>query len=228
MTTAPSDAAQLATGFAKIGTLLRAAQWQQFGQGGLTATQNQILALLAVAGPQRVTTVAAELAVSQPTASDAVNALERKSLVQKRPDPSDARALRLYLTQEGRRAAEAASAKPAGLIAALEALPPQDRAALLKGMTAIIRSLQLQGEIPVQRLCVTCRFFRPHVHDDAAAPHHCDFVNAAFGEGQLRLDCGDHEAAPEPAAQAAWRRFACDEGADHKEGAPTAATDEAP
>ena len=54
----------------------------------------------------------------------------------------------------------------------------------------------------------TCTHFRPHAHADAACPHHCTFVDAAFGDANLRLDCGDHEPAPAEAAAALWRRFA--------------------
>jgi hypothetical protein len=42
-------------------------------------------------------------------------------------------------------------------------------------------------------MCVTCACFQPHRHAEAAAPHHCDFVDAAFGDAALRIDCVDHE-----------------------------------
>jgi hypothetical protein len=45
------------------------------------------------------------------------------------------------------------------------------------------------------------RFFQPYRHPDPDRPHHCAFVDAPFGDGELRLDCPDHDAAP--AGQAA-------------------------
>jgi hypothetical protein len=48
-------------------------------------------------------------------------------------------------------------------------------------------------------MCVTCRYFRPHVHSDPERPHHCAFVDAPFGDRALRLDCRDHEAKEEAA-----------------------------
>jgi hypothetical protein len=60
----------------------------------------------------------------------------------------------------------------------------------------MIGALQQRGEIPVSRMCPTCRFFRPHVHDDPVRPHHCAFVDAPFGDAQLRIECDDHEDAP--------------------------------
>jgi hypothetical protein len=37
-----------------------------------------------------------------------------------------------------------------------------------------------------------------HIHcrvniADAEAPHHCAFVDAAFGDAALRMDCADHQ-----------------------------------
>jgi hypothetical protein len=72
----------------------------------------------------------------------------------------------------------------------------------------MIRPLQQGGEIPVSRMCLTCRFFRPHEHDDPAQPHHCAFVDAPFGHGQRRLDCADHQPASPALSDAAWEAFA--------------------
>lgn len=41
------------------------------------------------------------------------------------------------------------------------------------------------------RMCVTCTDFRPDVNDDPVRPHHCAFVDAAFGDGETRVDCAD-------------------------------------
>jgi hypothetical protein len=68
----------------------------------------------------------------------------------------------------------------------------------------IIRGLQEAGDIPVQRMCVTCRYFRPNVHDDRDRPHHCAFVDAAFGDPQLRLDCTEQEPASAAESRANW------------------------
>jgi len=59
----------------------------------------------------------------------------------------------------------------------------------------MIAALQEQGRIPVARMCPTCRFFRPNVHDDPERPHHCAFVDAPFGDRSVRIDCPDHEPA---------------------------------
>lgn len=215
----------IATGLAKVGTFLRSAQWRQADAASLTPTQAQILVQLARRGPARIAALADELGVTQPTASDAASALLRKGHLERRPDPSDGRASLLYPTGPGRRAAEVMAEWPDALLSAIDTLEAGERAVFLKALTKMICDLQLQGAVPVQRMCVTCRFFRPQVHDDPAAPHHCDFVDAAFGDAALRLDCDEHEAVSDPAARANWRRF--DGGKADRTDAPPAATGKA-
>jgi hypothetical protein len=71
----------------------------------------------------------------------------------------------------------------------------------------MIRTLQVRGRIPVARMCVSCRFFRPYRHDHPTTPHHCAFVDAPFGDGELRLDCPDHLPAPAAQAERTWHAF---------------------
>ena len=197
----------IVAGLTKIGTFLRSEQRQQAEATGLTLTQAQILVHLAVRGPAPVSAVADEIAVTQPTVSDAVAALVRKGRVAKRDDPDDGRVTQLHTTAKGERDAAALGVWPDALLGAFDALDGTEQAVFLKGLTKMIRELQVRGAIPVQRMCATCRFFRPNTYDDSVAPHHCDFVDAAFGDGALRLDCGEHEEASSEDAAAAWKRF---------------------
>ena len=198
----------IATGLSKIGMLLRASDWARAESSGLTPTQAQILVFLVSRGPARVTAVADEIGVTQPTASDSVAALVRKAMVEKRRDPADARAMLLHPTPTGRRIAGEAAVWPDALLAAIDVLEPAEQAAFLKGLMKMIRTLQVRGAIPVQRLCVSCRHFRPNEHEGTDNPHHCAFVDAAFGDADLRLDCGDHEPADDTDASALWAAFA--------------------
>jgi DNA-binding MarR family transcriptional regulator len=195
------------TGLSRIGMLLRSEGWRRGEATGLTPTQAQILIHLVVRGPARIGAVAAEIAVTQPTASDAVAALVRKGHVEKRPDPADSRAVQLHPTESGRCIADEIAAWPDALLGAVEVLDDGERAVFLKGLTKMIGTLQVRGAIPVQRMCVSCAHFRPNVHSDAASPHHCAFVDAAFGDASLRLDCGDHVEADATARLESWTRF---------------------
>lgn len=197
----------IATGLAKIGLFLRWHAWRQAEATGLTPTQAQILVHLVRRGPARVSALADEIAVTQPTASDAAAALIRKGHVEKRPDPEDGRAARLWATKAASRAVAEMEAWPDALLEAADVLDPAERAVLLKGLMKMIRTLQMRGAIPVQRMCATCQYFRPYQHSDAAEPHHCAFVDAAFGNAALRLDCGDHVEADAAIQHDSWARL---------------------
>lgn len=197
---------QILFGLGRIAAALRAGQWQAAGDLGLVPTQAEILTRIALR-PMRPAEIAAHLGVSAASASDSISALVAKGLARRLPDPDDGRAQRLMPTDQGLQLAETLAAAPTPLLGALAGLPSQDQAGLLRALTFLIRALQDARAIPVQRMCVSCRHFRPRVHDDAERPHHCAFVNAAFGDASLRLDCGEHEAAPAEEAAAKWRRF---------------------
>ena len=81
----------------------------------------------------------------------------------------------------------------ADLLAELRILDEIGQSQLLRVVTGHIRRLQQQGQIPVVKMCLTCRFFDGYAHPGAADPHHCRLVDAAFGHQQLRLRCPEQE-----------------------------------
>ncbi|MCS7235105.1 MAG: MarR family winged helix-turn-helix transcriptional regulator [Armatimonadota bacterium] len=203
-------AERVAQAIVRIGTALRSEAWEGALARGLTPTQAQILSYLRFRGREgaRVSEVAEALAVTPATASESTDALVRKGLVRKVRAAEDGRARQVVLTAAGRREARRLAGWPDFLLQAVRSLPAGEQAALLRVLLKTIRELQNAGRIPTSRMCVTCRYFRPYAHPDPAAPHHCDFVDAPFGDGLLRVDCPDHvPAAPQQEAEN-WRRFA--------------------
>ena len=201
------DHKQAATGLAQLSLFLRTRQWQAAESLGLTPTQNTVLTLLRQRGPNRVRTLAKLLGVTQATASRAVSALERKRLVRKSIDPGDGRATLVSFAPAGLRLASGRTEFPEALLTALAGLSPLENRALHSALSKVILELQESGAIEPQRMCCTCRFFRPYRHSDESRPHHCDFVDAPFGTDSLRLDCGDHQPAEETLRRQRWRRF---------------------
>jgi len=183
---------RLATGLAKIGLAIKHGAWHEARARGLSPTQAQLLVLL-LRGRATLTDLARELGVGVPTASEALRVLADKRLVRKGRSTADGRALAVTLTPAGRREADRLAGWPDFLLDALDALGPPEQEGLLSTVVKLIAAMQERGRIPVARMCVTCRFFRPDVHDDAERPHHCAFVDAAFGDRSLRLDCPDHD-----------------------------------
>jgi DNA-binding MarR family transcriptional regulator len=206
-----SNSLKLINGLAKLGMVIRHHLWDANGDLGHSPTQAQILVVLhnrARESGLPVTELSRELAITPATVSDAVVALERRGLVRRDRDSQDARIVRVSLTPEGDNRAYAAALWPDFLLNAVETLDEQERAALLRGLVKMIHSLQQAGRIPVARMCPTCTFFRPHAHPDPARPHHCAFVDAPLGGGDLRLDCPDHRTAPASELSGLWEMFA--------------------
>lgn len=193
-------------GLARMAMIARLDEWNRAKASGVNPTQLAILTLLEGRGSgMGVKDVAAHLGVSQPTATDSILALEKKGLVVKRADAADKRAVSVALTEDGL----AALAHEGGDLGeqAVGSLEDGEQEELLLALVKMIRHLQEQNAIPVQRMCVTCRFFGPFAHPDEDRPHHCHLVNAAFGQRDLRVDCREHEQADPASRAATWDAF---------------------
>lgn len=199
---------RIVEGLDRIATAMRADDWSRARALGLNPTQFAILVHLQgrMTGAG-VKDIALQLGVSQPTATDSINALERKGLVEKHQGVADRRAVHIVLTADGLSALHQGDAAPGDAERAITALASGDQEHLLVTLVTMIRHLQEAGTIPIQRMCVSCRHFRPYAHADAANTHHCNFVDAAFGQRDLRVDCREHETADPSFRAATWKQF---------------------
>jgi DNA-binding MarR family transcriptional regulator len=200
---------QLAAGLEKIGLAMKSRTWRREGRAGLGPLQRQVLTLLRSKPDQRATisTVANELVVRLPTASEVIATLERKQLVRRRRDMSDGRVVTAQLTAKGNRSCTPSSRMPDRLATATETLSAPEQVTLLRSLVKMIRSLQEQGEIASARMCVSCHSFRPNQHDNAERPHHCAYLNVPLGERSLRLDCSVYEPASTTQVNDAWANY---------------------
>jgi DNA-binding MarR family transcriptional regulator len=194
-------------GLSRVAAVLRSDEWERAKILGLNPTQLAILVLLeGRAEGLGVKEIAAHLGVSQPTATDSINALEKKGHVEKRPGLADGRSVSVRLSTTGvtllRQETES------NIIgSAIAALGDAAQEELLVTLITIIRQLQEKNAIPVQRMCVTCRYFDPFAHLESDKPHHCHFVHAPFGQRGLRVDCREHELADPTSRAATWDAF---------------------
>jgi DNA-binding MarR family transcriptional regulator len=186
---------KLVAALERVGQALRGQLRERAMDEGLTPTQAQILLRLAAeeSPRRRVGALAAALDVRQPTISDAVAALERKGLLERRLAAGDARAATLALTARGRVVSDRLSAWDEQARAELRRLPRQARQISLTLLLDLIAGLQAAGVVGVARTCPTCRFFRFQVRSSAARPHRCALLDMPLGPGDLRLDCPEHE-----------------------------------
>lgn len=200
---------QMVTGLHKIGMAIRHASWAGGEVLGLTPSQGQILQVLQHRSGQdvRLDDVARELAVTRATASVAVKALVEKGLVVRQPSASDGRAISLELSDEGRGVARQSAGWTDFLAEAVGTLEPGEQSMFQRAVVKMIRTMQEQQRIPIARMCVNCEFFRPNAHPGEAQPHHCAYVDAAFGDRELRLDCNDFSLNDSVGLESVWQRF---------------------
>ena len=189
---------RLVTGLSKIGLAMKSRAWRRKGRQGIGPLQIQVLTFLRSRPNQSATvsTIARELSVKLPTASEVIRTLEHKRLVRRRRREIDNRVVTVHLTLLGAKAGHVENRWPEILASATENLSMQEQVALLTALVKLIRALQLQGEIPVARMCISCEHFRQHVHAESDQPHHCTFYNVAFGDQAFRLDCPEYVEAP--------------------------------
>jgi DNA-binding MarR family transcriptional regulator len=123
-------ATQLERRVARLTQLLRANSRTGSGVAGLLALRR-----LEEEGPLRITDLAAAELVAQPTMTGIVRRLEHDGLVQRTPDPLDARAARIALTDAGQaELAAVRSTRAAVLQERLDRLDDDGRAALVAAL----------------------------------------------------------------------------------------------
>ncbi|MBE9146243.1 MarR family winged helix-turn-helix transcriptional regulator [Planktothrix mougeotii] len=195
---------RILVGLSKISLALKSQSWQDAGQHGVSPTQAQILSLLQAQGDEGMglAAVAEGLAVTPATASDAVRVLDEKGLVQKVRSPQDGRAITITLTPKGQKLAAQTSCWSDLFLDAVGELSELEQTVFLRGLIKMIRKLQQAGQIPISKMCVTCRFFQPNRYPGSDQPHHCDWVDAPFGDRNLHLECSEQiEAAVDQATK---------------------------
>jgi DNA-binding MarR family transcriptional regulator len=197
---------RLATGLHRLGLAVNHEERQHALRAGLSTTQASILTLLSLEGAKTPSDVSNFLGVSLPTVSDSVRALVNKGLVRRRPDPRHRRATILTLTRAGRAGGRRAANVPEFLATAIGTLSDAQQERLFSTLVLLLRALQENGQIPAQRMCLTCTHFRPDVHA-AARPHHCALVDAAMRPTHLRLACDEHEIASIESQASQWQQF---------------------
>jgi DNA-binding MarR family transcriptional regulator len=110
-------------------------------QGELGRSAAAVLGVLYEVGPQRITTLAANNAVTQPAMTALVNRLASTGLVLRVVDPADSRARLVTITEKGvRTLLERRSHQNTAIAAAIDALD-ESQAALLRKVVPTLREM---------------------------------------------------------------------------------------
>lgn len=185
-------ASKLAAAIDQLGRARRAARQSAATELGLTPLQVELIAVLANGTPPTpgVGSLAAELAVSQPTTTDSLRALAAKGLLERRPDPGDRRRSIHTLTPDGRRVARRLDQADDVLVEVIGAIAVADQAATLGVLLRLIAGLVDRGAIDVARTCLTCSF-----HRSSGGIDHCTLLDVDLSPSELRVNCPEHVAA---------------------------------
>lgn len=186
--------AKIVAALERLAQALHKALWDAAWQKELSATQAQVLLYLQALGDAgaSITDLARQFGVKHATVSDAVRVLTTKGLLERRPDPNDARKVRLRLSRQGRSRASSLANWSGLLRQQVSQLAPAARVQLLSTLLELIGRLQRAGMISVARMCTTCLYFEPNRYANPVAPHHCRLMDQPLRLVELRVDCPDH------------------------------------
>jgi DNA-binding MarR family transcriptional regulator len=107
-------------------------------EAGLTPSRLSALATIADSGPLPVGELARRMAVSTPTVSHIVDALDKLGLVARQPDPHDRRICRLTTSPAGAELLEELRRRTTGTLAdRIHRLPPAQQTALEAALPAL-------------------------------------------------------------------------------------------
>lgn len=110
----------------------------------LSFTTLSVLHTLARRGPKRLTELTASEQVTQSAITQIVTRLERDGLVERRPDPTDGRAVLVHVTPAGTAVVDGRRADRMAQLADLtDQLTPADRAAVAAALPALARMVDL-------------------------------------------------------------------------------------
>jgi MarR family transcriptional regulator, organic hydroperoxide resistance regulator len=113
-----------------------------------------ILRHLAEAGPLTVGEQAIQLGMSRANATEVIDRLQAKGLVERMRDERDQRRVFVWLTAEGRRrvASLADSVIDDPLTAAVGAIPPETRAQIIAGLRALLEAAEPADKLKEERI----------------------------------------------------------------------------
>lgn len=138
------DVERMAEGIVRLRAeiLRRRGQAGDLGAAELTTPQALALRAIVLDGPLRMSALAERLGVSVATASRTVDGLERRSLVRRDSDPTDARAVRVRATARGRREHRIRRERFVQALASLmDELPEDERRQLVESLETLNRLL---------------------------------------------------------------------------------------
>ncbi|MCS6929760.1 MAG: MarR family transcriptional regulator [Saprospiraceae bacterium] len=173
----------------RLSEAFRVLFWEKGKALGLSPIQIKFLIFLLFHPREQCTVsgLAQAFNLTPSTVSEALKALERKELLQRRPNPEDTRSRRLMLTDKGTAVARQLANFADVMVTPLTSLATSERDSLLEGLFQLIVHLQREGVITPQRMCFVCTYYRK-----TDSGHFCNLIRKPLEVRELRIDCPEH------------------------------------
>ncbi len=179
----------------RIAQAFRVLLWQESKEFSLSPIQVQVLIFLLYHSDEKrkVSYLADEFNMTKATISDTIKTLEQKNLITKEYEPHDTRSYIIHLTKKGKEIAGKTSLFTKEIRTPVDQLHPDDKENLLFSLLNIIRHLNRSEIITIQRMCMTCAYYRP---SEGGQKHFCNLLNQNLHVTDLRIDCPEHQLEP--------------------------------
>ncbi len=197
---------RLTTALLRIGQATRAISLEEARESGLTPVQAQTL-LFVRRTKSFATTVgnlARALGSTHASAVGVVDVLVGRGLLAREQSAEDRRRTLLRLTPEGEKVCRRLVRWGHLLEESLSGLSEEERAALERGLGAVVWSLRAAGHLEVAEPCRGCVYFEEDAAPGSAEPHHCRLIERFISEEEALRDCPEHTPAdlrPEPSPE---------------------------
>lgn len=181
--------ARLLLSLQRLSDMLKAVQWKQARNLGITPLQLQILLFTGhhTAALNKVAYIATELQLSRPTVSDAAAALVSKGYMRIEDDLKDRRSYSFVLTDEGQQLLERAEMYTEDLYAIVGKRPLQEKMNLYQSIFTILAGLS-NDDGGLQRMCFNCS----HYYGNRKRQHVCRYLEKTLLSAELQIDCMYH------------------------------------
>ncbi len=175
----------------RIAQAFRVLLWQESKAHSLSPIQVQVLIFLLYHSSEKrkVSYLAEEFNMTKATISETIKILEQKRLIAKEYELHDTRSYIIHLTKEGEEIAGQTSLFTREIRTPVDRLHPEEKESLLLSLLAIIRHLNKSEVITIQRMCMTCSYYRSY---GEGKKHFCSLLNQELHVSDLRIDCPEH------------------------------------
>ncbi|MDJ0625965.1 MAG: MarR family winged helix-turn-helix transcriptional regulator [Candidatus Caenarcaniphilales bacterium] len=180
---------KILSAFERINTAMRFSLQKSGNLRNVSPLQAQILFYLLTNKQTSTSKIAEHLCVSKPTISDAVASIMKKKLI-KKMDSNDGRSYKVALTNKGIEEVKILSSFETSFLESINKLSDQQKHSTWEALLRLLKSMQEQGLIPMNKMCFTCNHF---AQDTFGEKYYCNLMNSKLEDQNLRLNCEEHE-----------------------------------